>query len=105
MRFVNVTAIPNGEELTVLRIGTTSASNQPLFLDVRLTKVSGSQWRLSFYNEATFIDFAGGANMASHDRWWYISVGNNNADLSQSMRVAAWNTLDQIVPLISSEQW
>ena len=44
-------------------------------------------------------------NMFNHNRWWYVSVGNDNTSLDQSMRVTAWNTVDQTVQLVSSEAW
>lgn len=44
-------------------------------------------------------------NMFNHNRWWYVSVGNDNVSLNQSMRVSAWNTVDQTVKIVSSEAW
>ena len=67
--------------MTVLRIGTVSAGNANLFMDVRLRKIADNNWRLFFFNEHQNIVFASNLNMFNHNRWWYVSVGNDNASL------------------------
>jgi hypothetical protein len=94
MRYVNLASIPNLTEMTVLRIGTVSAANSNLYMDIRLRKLADNNWRLFFFNEQQNIVFAANMNMFNHNRWWYISVGNDNGSLAQSMRVTAWNTVD-----------
>jgi len=94
MRYVNLVSIPANTTMTVLRIGTVSASNSNLFMDICLRKLADNNWRLFLFNEQQNIVFAANMNMFNHNRWWYISVGNDNASLTQSMRVTAWNTVD-----------
>ena len=106
MKFEDDTAITDGDELTVLRLATVSpATTNTLFMEVRVHRITSTNWNLKFYNENEDQIWGGPLNMYNHRRWWYISLGNDNASLEQSMRAFVFDTIDKTITITSTEAW
>jgi hypothetical protein len=107
-RYIDNPAIPLGREVTVLRLGTLSVLD-PLvtpFMELRVKRVAANDYKLWFYNERENKVFASNLNMFNHvARWWYVSMGNDNPTLQQSLRVFVTDDIDRTEIFTSSEAW
>lgn len=106
MRYTEDGAIPDGTELTVLRLATVSqATTNVLFVEIRLVRETATNWKLWMYNEQDDLVWGANLNLYNHNRWWYVSLGNNNDSLEQSLRLFAFDTVDTTITLLASEPW
>jgi hypothetical protein len=98
--------IPNAKELTVLKIASVSpATTQEVFMELRVLRTTATNWNLWFYNDHDDLVWGSSLNVYNYRRWWYVSIGNNNDSLEQSLRIKIDANVDRTITLVGSEPW
>ena len=97
----------DNKNFTMLRLSTPSVATpgKELFMEVFVTRVSGTQYKMVFRNEGGEKEYGGGFNLYNDPVWWFISLGSSNHVGEQNLRgvVSEFNDLTMTLP--TTEPW